>query len=126
MSKTLDEKMIKNQAIMRVPNTNTSNEFAALRKMAKEENQSDLPGLDAPVPFACECSDEDCHQRIMMKPTTYEKIHKNSKSFIIRPGHEVPDIEEITQSHVEYIVVRKFKEPSQKAGKLSKTNLHNA
>lgn len=62
------------------------------------------------APFYCECSNMDCHARIELTPSNYERIHKNPKRFIVLDGHQVPAIERVVEHHGKYNVVEKLTE----------------
>jgi hypothetical protein len=55
----------------------------------------------------CECGDASCAQQIEVSITEYERIRSDPTLFIIRPGHEVPDVEEVAEEHDAFHVVRK-------------------
>jgi hypothetical protein len=55
----------------------------------------------------CECGDASCAQQIEVSIAEYERIRSDSTLFIIRPGHEIPDVEEVVEEHDGFHVVRK-------------------
>lgn len=75
--------------------------------------------------FYCECSDENCRERIVMKPDAYAKIHKDRQQFIIVPGHEVVSIEKVVKTTPKYAVVKKLIHVPKKAKGLHKTDVDN-
>jgi len=54
--------------------------------------------------FKCECSDEACSQRIEIKLGTYQEIHTNRDTFIIKLEHQVDSIEKVIKTTSEYSV----------------------
>jgi hypothetical protein len=68
-----------------------------------------VPPLTAPsvYEFFCECSNVDCTLRIRLALTTYEQVRSDSSQFVVAPGHELPEIEEVVARTGEYQVVRK-------------------
>jgi hypothetical protein len=64
--------------------------------------------LGREIDLACECMDERCTQRVTMTVGEYEAIRSDSNLFFIKPGHDVPDVEEIVREHANYLVVSKI------------------
>jgi hypothetical protein len=62
---------------------------------------------DRTAPLRCECGDDVCHERLMVERGVYERIRQDSMLFIIRPGHEIPDAEDVVEAADGYEVVRK-------------------
>ena len=55
----------------------------------------------------CECGDLSCAEQIEVSIPEYERIRSDPTLFIIRPGHEVPDVEEVVEELDGFHVVRK-------------------
>ncbi len=55
----------------------------------------------------CECADPMCVERIEISHHEYERVRKHPEEFIIRPGHEVSQVEEVVHRETRWIVVRK-------------------
>jgi hypothetical protein len=88
--------------------------FKQLNDEAKEfvlEGKSDGAWAHKKLRFYCECSNIDCRERIEITANEYDAIHSNRKRFIVKPGHDMPDIEQVVGSEVQYIVVEKNKMP---------------
>ncbi len=119
-------RMAENEAYFRQANTSVVESLKNLQEIADTDKSSySLPDLNIPIGFYCECSDENCRQRIRVKPSFYEKVHKNNSQFILCPGHHAPEIERIMKSEKNYIIVEKYITPPKKADKLHKTELEN-
>jgi anti-anti-sigma factor len=71
------------------------------------ERHAQSLGIDEPIAFFCECADRDCTERISVTIAEYERAHALPTRFLLRPGHEEPDIEHITDRTPEYVVVQK-------------------
>ncbi|HSH31918.1 MAG TPA: hypothetical protein VK963_04605 [Candidatus Saccharimonadales bacterium] len=77
---------------------------------------------DLPLEFYCECSNEDCRQRISATPQAFTAVHSNPKRFIIVKGHQRADIEKVVEACGNYDIVEKFKLPPQETdGRLNRT-----
>lgn len=127
MDKKLSERRLaENQVIFRQTNEQVPKELQAVKSAAESEGRGALVGdIDTPLHFYCECSDENCRQRIVMKPSKYDELHQNSAQFILVPGHHIPQIERIMFEGDSYIVVQKYNTPP-KAEKLNSTNIDNS
>ncbi len=71
--------------------------------------------------FYCECSNEDCHERIALPLSKYKEIHSDRSRFIVMPEHEVPSIENVVSKKTKYSVVDKFVTPLETAATLKAT-----
>lgn len=59
------------------------------------------------VEFICECSDADCQKPILVSIPTFEQILKQKNRFLIKPGHDQSDIEEVVERQNGYHIVEK-------------------
>ena len=57
--------------------------------------------------IVCECGDGLCIEQIELPVSEYERIRADSTLFVIRPGHEIPDVEDVVERHDSFDVVRK-------------------
>jgi len=72
------------------------------------KSESYKPGQ--PIDFYCECSNQNCSQRVSLQAEQYQELHGNHRQFVVVPGHETPEIEKIVQTESNYRVVEKFGE----------------
>jgi hypothetical protein len=93
MSESL-ERLARNQALFREVN----------------EQIETLPGSNQEVEFVCECSDTDCVSTVEVSIQEYERVRSNATWFIIRRGHEVPEIERVISQADGYAIVEKLVE----------------
>ncbi len=121
------DRMVENEAIFRKYNENVQKGLDDLCELAEKSGQEPpIEPDDLTLHFYCECSDENCSKRIVMKPSIYKSIHKNRKRFIVIPGHEAPDIETIHKKQKDYTIVEKLHMPSDSPGPLQQTSLDNS
>ena len=57
--------------------------------------------------FVCECGDEDCDMTIRVALGAYAEVRQDDKLFIVVPGHEAPEAENVVDEREGYVVVRK-------------------
>jgi hypothetical protein len=77
----------------------------------REVNERLLELLDASpgtTEFLCECSNPECNDAVLLTILEYERIRSRSNQFVIVPGHETPEIEEVTWASDGYFLVRRL------------------
>jgi hypothetical protein len=89
-----------------------------LRRQRAARNQSlfrevnerieDLAGSASFPTFICECMDETCDATISVSVEEYERVRRGSNRFLVLPGHEERDLEEIVDSTDRFLVVSKL------------------
>jgi hypothetical protein len=128
MGETLAEKRwAENEVMFRQTNQKVPDSLDAVKKLAEEDDHQDILASvdDMAINFYCECSDEKCTKRIILKPDEYRDLHRNRKQFIVIPGHEMPTVERVIAEGPGYFVVEKYENPPKEAHKLNTTGLNN-
>jgi hypothetical protein len=59
--------------------------------------------------IVCECGDIYCAEQIELDLATYEHLRSDPTWFVIVPGHEIPDVEDIVSRHEGFDIVCKHK-----------------
>ena len=62
---------------------------------------------DPVASFVCECGRADCTETVELTVAEYERVRADPTHFVVVPGHEIPDVEEVVERHERYDVVRK-------------------
>lgn len=57
--------------------------------------------------IVCECGDADCTERLRVDPGRYAEIRQDEGRFIVLPGHEEPDVEDVLERGDGFLVVGK-------------------
>jgi hypothetical protein len=57
--------------------------------------------------FLCECSNTDCTRRLPLTLAVYEDVRKVATQFVVAPGHDLPEIEDVVSRRDGYQVVTK-------------------
>ena len=57
--------------------------------------------------LVCECGNDSCIDQIELTPSEYRDLRSDSALFGVRPGHEIPDVEDVVDRRDSYWVVRK-------------------
>lgn len=61
-----------------------------------------------PLSFVCECSNTECGSQLELTHEEYERVRTVANWFLIRPGHDIRDIEEIVDSNERFAIVAKL------------------
>ena len=78
-----EERLARNETLFRSVNENIEEAAASSQ-------------LDAHVfEFFCECSNIDCTLLLPLTLSEYEQVRADPKQFIVAPGHELPEIENV-------------------------------
>jgi thermostable 8-oxoguanine DNA glycosylase len=128
MSMPLSERrQIENEMIFRRVNEKVGDELGMLDNMHIEDNNLELIWDDTILlNFKCECSDENCDQRIPLKLSGYKQIHENRNTFIVKLNHQVENIENVIKHEKEYSVVMKNNSTAEPGDKLNVTTVDNS
>jgi hypothetical protein len=79
--------------------------FRAANERAADWEERDR--AEAVEPYFCECADPECREKVKLRGSDYERVRSNSALFFVLPGHEIPDVETVIESHPEWNVVEK-------------------
>lgn len=121
-----ERRQIENEMIFRRANEKVSTSIEKTNEHNIAEGNEDLVlDSDVTLHFVCECSDENCKQRVPIKLSKYRKLHLDRSIFVILPEHHVSAIEEIVATTDAYVVVRKKKSVSEPGKNLRSTPVKN-
>jgi hypothetical protein len=56
----------------------------------------------------CECGDGTCRDHIVIAQDAYSRVREHATLFLIRPGHESAETENVISKHLEYWTVEKL------------------
>jgi hypothetical protein len=90
-----EERLARNETLFRSVNEN-------IEKAAT----SDWPDEHV-FEFFCECSNVDCTLLLQMTVSEYERVRADPRQFVVAPGHELPEIENVVARSDSYQVVVK-------------------
>ncbi len=94
--------------------------FSANESVFREINEGiergQWPGEeDMLVSFRCECARLGCNELLQLSVHQYERVRSNPARFIVRPGHERPEIEVVVERAPGYLVVEKIDQAAETA-----------
>jgi len=99
-----EERLVENEAM-----------FRRINERIEEIAESHGPADGHVYDFLCECSNSDCTLRVQLTSVAYESVRRESAQFVLAPGHELPEIEEVVFRTEGYQVVRKLGEAAEVA-----------
>ena len=87
----------------------TKNEqaFRAYNTRREQFEKPLLPDAET-TPFVCECAHRDCYAPIELTAPEFEVSHDQPDRYTVKPGHVLPEFEEVVERRDRYWVVRKF------------------
>jgi hypothetical protein len=66
-----------------------------------------FPAGQPEVSVLCECANPDCTDRIQMTSKEYRQVRTDPRQFVLTPGHEYIEIEQVVSRNDRYEIVRK-------------------
>jgi|SRR5579884_1805947 len=63
--------------------------------------------LKTTLKVVCECGDLGCLDRFELDIDDYAAVRADPALFILMPGHEAPDVEDVLERRDGYVVIRK-------------------
>lgn len=57
--------------------------------------------------FICECANPACREHVQMPRDRYQAIRADARRFFVKPGHEIPEAEEVIAREEGWNVVEK-------------------
>jgi hypothetical protein len=74
------------------------------------EDRATARAGDGEFEVVCECSREECVDRIAISIADYEGVRADAKAFVLMPTHVDPSCERVVSTTATYVVVEKFGE----------------
>ena len=72
-------------------------------RIAESAERFDATGTE----FVCECSDPNCTHKVPASLAEYEQVREHPATFLVAPGHEHTDIEQVVSDRGRFRVVEK-------------------
>ena len=60
--------------------------------------------------FVCECADPNCTHRVSASLVEYEEVRGDPATFLVTPGHEQGDIEQVVSDRGRFRIIEKVQE----------------
>jgi hypothetical protein len=71
------------------------------------------------ISVICECGDRDCFAPTELPTEEYRQLlgdRRGGRRFIVKPRHEIPDVERVVERRDDYVIVEKPAEVIERAG----------
>ena len=81
--------------------------FREINESLREKHVHGSVIRSGPLPFVCECAAVSCTEAVELTLDEYREVRRNSRRFVVVPGHVVDDVEHVVESHPGYVVVEK-------------------
>lgn len=79
--------------------------FRAVNERMAEWAESHEDGVREP--YACECADPECRERVPLRKVEYEHVRSDSTWFFVLPGHEIEGVETVIEQHDGWSLIQK-------------------
>jgi len=66
-----------------------------------------LGGDSSFVEFVCECTQAACRQTVPLTIEEYDQVRREANQFLVLPGHDVPEVEQVVALSYRHLVVAK-------------------
>ena len=82
--------------------------FRQVNERIEDLNES-FGGITGEFLLVCECGSLECTEQIVVTREVYEQTRRSPTQFIVRPGHEEPDVEHVVgaRSEGDYLIIEK-------------------
>jgi hypothetical protein len=60
--------------------------------------------------FLCECGDDECTASISLTLAEYERLRSDPLLFGVKPGHAIPDVEDVVAEDERFHIARKHED----------------
>jgi hypothetical protein len=82
--------------------------FRSLNEKIEDLNRAFSLATES-MSIVCECGDMNCVEQLDVDLATYEHVRSDPTWFVIAPGHEIADVEDIVARHDTFDIVCKHK-----------------
>jgi hypothetical protein len=79
--------------------------FRSVNEQVRDLNRTFL--VEGTLRIVCECGEQSCIEQIEVHPARYEAVRADPALFLVKPGHDAPDLETVVDRDDGYWVVRK-------------------
>jgi hypothetical protein len=91
----------------------TTRQIARSQALLREVNEriSEIAGDFAAAggfEILCECGSSECHERIELTQTEYQRLRRMPTHFAVLRGHEIPAVGRVVQENERFVTVEKF------------------
>ena len=81
--------------------------FREVNEQVESLNRRFSAAVEDTMDIVCECADLACIERVTVPLATYERVRAEPTLFLVKPGHEQGDVEDVVAETADFSVVRK-------------------
>ena len=81
--------------------------FREVNEQIESLNRGIAAISDNKLHVVCECGDLRCTDQLVVAIAEYERVRSDPTLFVVRPTHDLPDVEQVVEETPGYHVVRK-------------------
>jgi hypothetical protein len=81
--------------------------FAAINQRLRHDLERTGESDTDLVAFVCECGQAACHDSVEVTLAEYRDTHADPRDFVVIPGHEIPDVEDVADRTERFVRIRK-------------------
>jgi hypothetical protein len=81
--------------------------FREVNEQVESLTRTFAVAVEDALEIVCECAELSCVERIAVTLATYERVRSDAHLFLVKPGHEEGDVEEVVERAPGYNIVRK-------------------
>lgn len=70
--------------------------------------------------FLCECADAGCTEQLAVDADTFRRVRAQPRLFLLRPGHDDPQLERVVEARGDYVIVEKTGEAGRVAEEIQR------
>jgi hypothetical protein len=77
------------------------------RVAAETENlmRAGMGGRDDTAVFLCTCGRDGCEETLVLSIAEYERVNEQPHRFLVAPGHDAPDVDDVVAREERYWIV---------------------
>ena len=80
--------------------------FRRVNEQVRALNES-FSLLTTDMTIVCECGEQSCIEQLTVSRPEYESVRRDPRDFMIVPGHDASDVEDVIRRTKRYWIVRK-------------------
>ena len=81
--------------------------FREVNERVEEMQRSFSLATDEPLHLVCECDRLSCTEEVQLAVGAYERLRSDGACFVVVPGHEDGEVEQVVDAGAGYVIVRK-------------------
>jgi|SRR5579862_182793 len=81
--------------------------FREVNERIEEMQHSYSLLTEEPLHLVCECDRLACTDEVLLTVDAYQRLRSDPACFVVVPGHEDPEVEQVVDTRSDHVIVRK-------------------